>query len=103
MLGDTADVRIESELYAAEALEILERLRSVDATAPSVIVIADNPGLADLAIELAGNDGDATALEQLHTKFPTGALATFDVRSTWAELGPGQARLTSLVTPTQLP
>ncbi len=101
-LGDTADVRIESELYGAEALEIIERLRSVDAKAPSVIVIAHNPGLADLAILLAADDGDATALEQLHTKFPTGALATLDVRSTWAGLGPGQAQLRSLVTPKQL-
>jgi phosphohistidine phosphatase len=100
-LGETAEVSIEPELYGADAWEILERLRTVDARLSRVLVIAHNPGLQDLAIELSG-DGDTNLVNQLRTKFPTGALATLDVDVSWADLGPGQAHLTHLVTPKEL-
>ncbi len=92
---------IEPELYGADASEILGRLRIVDPQISQILVIAHNPGLQDLALELFG-EGDAALLDRLRTKFPTGALATFDLDVSWAELGPGQAHLTSLVTPKEL-
>ena len=92
---------IEPDLYGADSWEILERLRTVDPQTREVMVIGHNPGLQDLAIDLAG-EGDAALLNQLRTKFPTGALATFDFDVTWAELGPGHAHLTHLVTPKEL-
>jgi phosphohistidine phosphatase len=100
-LGETAEVQIEAELYGADAWEILERLRTIDAGIPQVLVIGHNPGLQDLAIELSG-EGDVSLLNQLRTKFPTGALATLDLEVTWAELGAGHAHLTHLVTPKDL-
>ena len=101
-LEDRSVVHVERELYGADADEILERLHGVDADVASVMVIAHNPGLQDLAIELAG-DGDHTAVGQLHAKFPTAALATLDLGATdWAHLGARQAYLTSLVLPKQL-
>jgi phosphohistidine phosphatase len=100
-LGEGADVRIEPDLYGADAWEILERLRAVDDAIPQVLVIGHNPGLQDLAIELAG-EGDTALLNQLRTKFPTGALATFDFDVAWSELRPGHAHLTHLVTPKDL-
>ena len=89
-LSDSADVRIESDLYGADAATILQRLRSVDPTVASVMIIGHNPGLELLAVDLAG-DGDAMALAQLRTKFPTGALATLDFDSGWALLSSGGA------------
>ena len=41
-------------------------------------------------------------VDALRTKFPTGALATFDVQVGWAALGPGHAHLTHFVTPREL-
>ncbi len=95
-LGETAEVSIEPELYGADASDLLERLRRVDPRIAEVLVVAHNPGLQDLAIELSGG-GNAELLNHLRAKFPTGALATFDVPVSWAELGPGQAQLTQLV------
>lgn len=92
---------IEPALYGATASEILERLRAVDAQVPEILVIAHNPGLQDLAMELSV-EGDAALLNRLRTKFPTGALATFDLGVGWAELGPGRAHLTNFVTPKEL-
>jgi phosphohistidine phosphatase len=97
-LGDHAEV-ITEDLYGADAGEILHRLGEVDQNIASVMIVGHNPGLHDLALELTG-DGDAAAISQLHTKFPTGALATLHLGSTrWDELAAGQAYLASLVVP----
>jgi phosphohistidine phosphatase len=101
-LGESPDVRIDEGLYGADATEILERLRTVDPDVASVLVVGHNPGLHDLAVGLAG-DGDESALAQLRTKFPTGAMATLDLgASSWAQLAPGQAYLARVVLPRQL-
>ncbi len=94
-------MRIDPTLYGADSSEILERLRAVDAATSQVLVIAHNPGLQDLAIELSG-EGDADLMDKLRTKFPTGGLATFDFEVTWAELGRGHAHLAHFVTPREL-
>lgn len=102
-LGHHVDMHIDHGLYGADAAELLDRLRQVGQDVPSVMIVGHNPGLHDLALELTGN-GDEAAITRLHTKFPTGALATLDVgRTGWDELAPGQAYLTSLVLPRQLP
>ena len=100
-ISETAAVSIEPELYGADASEILELLRAVDPQVREVLVIAHNPGLEDLAIDLAGDEDDEM-VDALRTKFPTGALATFDVQVAWADLGPGHAHLTHFVTPREL-
>ena len=101
-LGRDVDIDIDDDLYGADAADLLDRLRDIGDDIASVMIVGHNPGLHDLALELTG-DGDETAISQLHTKFPTGALATLDVGPTgWNELVPGQAYLTSLVLPRQL-
>jgi phosphohistidine phosphatase len=98
-LGKDVAVEIEDELYGAGPPDLLDRLRRVDAQVDSVMMIGHNPGLQDLAVELAGA-GDADDLEQLHAKFPTAALATLDLGSGgWSELDRGTASLASLVLP----
>jgi phosphohistidine phosphatase len=102
-LGHQVEVRVDDALYGADARQLLDRLREVGQDIASVMIVGHNPGLHDLAVELTG-DGTEAAISQLHTKFPTGALATLDVgRTRWDELAPGQAYLTSLVLPRQLP
>jgi phosphohistidine phosphatase len=101
-IEDSADVRIEDDLYGADATTILLRLNTVDPTVGSAMVVGHNPGLQQLAIDLAG-DGDATALVQLRTKFPTAALATMTFDGEWAGLGSGDGYLASLVVPRDLP
>ena len=102
VLGETVDVHIEDGLYGASSAEILRRLRLVEPAISSVMVIGHNPGLEDLAVELA-SDGAPAALTQLRTKFPTAALAILDAgRDTWARLSPGQAYLSEIVLPRHL-
>lgn len=101
-LGDDAEHRVEDDLYGASADDLLRRLRAVEAGTASVLVVGHNPGLHDLAADLTG-DGDEQAVAQLHTKFPTGALARLDLGGIeWHDLGRGSAYLQSLVVPRQL-
>jgi len=95
----TAAVLVEDALYAADADELLLRLRRVPETARSVMVIAHNPGLQDLAVELAPSGPD---VERLREKFPTGALAAIDLDAAWDDLAWGVGRLTSLTVPRDL-
>jgi phosphohistidine phosphatase len=101
-LGDDVEVWHEGALYGASAHELVKRLRRLQPTVPSVMIVGHNPGLEDLALELIG-DGDASALARLHAKFPTGALATLVVPGTWKALAPGRATLTAFVVPRDLP
>ena len=101
--GDVVAVRVEPELYGAESDEILRLARTVDDGVRSVMVIGHNPGLEDLAFDLAG-DGDASALTQLRLKFPTAALATLEFPDDlgWSKIGPRQGYLAGLVVPRSL-
>src|SRR5262249_57103907 len=79
----TSTVVLEDELYAASSDELLARIRRVPDAVASVMVIGHNPGLHQLALSLtsAGNE-----LERLEAKFPTAALATLAVTTSWSRL-----------------
>jgi phosphohistidine phosphatase len=63
------------------------------------MLIGHNPGLHELALSLA-SAGDE--LERLEVKFPTAALATFDLPKSWSELAPAEATVAAYVVPKQL-
>jgi phosphohistidine phosphatase len=97
-LGD-ATVLVEDELYGASSDGLLARIRQVPDEVASVLVIGHNPGLEELALELASS-GDE--LERLEEKFPTGALARLELAEQWGRVAPGGATLTAYVVPKQL-
>jgi phosphohistidine phosphatase len=96
-LGTASTVTLEDGLYAASADELLERLRRVPVTVASVMLIGHNPGVQELAIDLAST---GTELERLEAKFPTAALATLTfANADWNLLAPGEAVLAGYVVP----
>ena len=98
-LRKNADIRIEPELYAASAADLLEVLHEVPEEVESVMLIGHNPGIQDLALSLAGAGSE---ISRLRSKFPTAGLATLELNGTWRELAPESADLVSLVTPKEL-
>jgi phosphohistidine phosphatase len=94
-----ATVVFEEELYAASCDELLARIRLVPDAVASVMLIGHNPGLQQLALELA-SAGDE--LERLAARFPTAALATFALAKSWSRLAPAGATLEAYVVPKQL-
>lgn len=99
-IGEGADVRIEPDLYGASAAELLSILNGIEGEPGSAMVIGHNPGIEDLAIQLARPGPELARL--LH-KFPTAALATLEFEGPWRELAPSGAALTSFVKPKELP
>jgi phosphohistidine phosphatase len=98
-LGKGTEVRIEDELYAASAGELLDALHEVPDEVESVMLIGHNPGMERLALELAAGGGE---LDRMREKFPTAALATLEFGGGWKDLAPGAAELVSFVKPKEL-
>jgi phosphohistidine phosphatase len=99
-LGTAATLKLEPELYAAPSSYLLERVRLVPEEVATVMLIAHNPGLQDLALLLAAPGGD---IERLKAKFPTAALATLTLEeTTWNQLSEANAALAAYVVPKQL-
>jgi phosphohistidine phosphatase len=95
-------VLIEEALYAAGADELLAVLRTVPRSVPSVLLIGHNPGLQQLAVQLAGS-GDERDLDRMRAKLPTGALASFELAVTdWKEPAAGTGTLVGYVVPKEL-
>lgn len=90
---------IDRTLYAARTQDLLDRLRQVPDEIESVMVIGHNPTMQTLVLKLAARTTDLTDVK---AKFPTGALATLTLASSWSELGPGRAQLTAFVRPKAL-
>jgi phosphohistidine phosphatase len=97
-------VLVEEPLYLASAATLLARLRQVEAGIAHVMVIAHDPGLHQLALELSGR-GEAETLHALASKFPTAALAVIDFEKArdWSRIRPGAGHLRLFMAPKMLP
>jgi phosphohistidine phosphatase len=90
-------VRFAEDLYAAEPAAILRRVAGVDDAVRCVLVLGHNPGLEELAGQLAR---DATALRG---GLPTAALVELDLEAeAWREVRRGTARRARVVRPKEL-
>ena len=86
-LGGDTEILVESGLYGSSAEELLARLHAVPEIVGSVMIVAHNPGLEDLASRLAGDE----APERL----PTAALVELSTGGPWATLGENPCRVLS--------
>jgi len=96
---DAAQVRFEDELYAATGGELLAVLNGIGDDVGSAMLIGHNPGIQDLALQLAGSGSE---IGTMRGKFPTAALATVAFEGRWGDLAPGSAELVAFVKPKQL-
>jgi len=90
---------IADSLYAASAEQLKRRLGRVPANVREVMIVAHNPGLADLCQLLAEPSAER---ERIAEKLPTGALATLETDRDWADLAPECAAIANLVLPRDL-
>lgn len=93
------DVNVTRRLYEADGESYLRAVREAGGTAMSLMVIGHNPSIEDVAALLAPV-GDAVALADMHTKYPTTGLAIIDFDAPrWSDTGPGAGRLIAFHTP----
>lgn len=93
------EIRYDDALYLASPITMLDMVRRLSKGPKHVMIVAHNPGLHALALELTGM-GEREDLAELATKFPTAALAVlgFPVAA-WKDIRPGTGRLERFVTP----
>lgn len=93
----------EDTLYLASPSTLLKRVRKLDADIRHAMIVAHDPGLHRLAMELPGS-GDPEVMQALAQKFPTAGLAVivFEGRS-WSKVKPGAGRLELFMSPKRLP
>lgn len=103
---DTPLIEKMETLYNAPAPVLLDALRGVKETVRSVLVIAHNPGLHELAMRLVGAHAMTYVnadLRRLAEGYPSGALAEFTVPGLWGTLDEGGGRLVRFLCPRDLP
>lgn len=92
----------DERLYSADVHDLLGFIAEAPSEARSVLLVAHNPAIEDLAAQLL-DDRTSDAASSLLDKYPTGALATFEVDRDWGTLVDGGTRLVSFVRPRDLP
>lgn len=103
---ETPLIETMASLYDAPPRALLDAVRGVRETVRSVLVIAHNPGLHELAMRLVGAHAMTYAdadLRRLAEGYPSGALAEFTVPGPWGALDEGGGRLVRFLCPRDLP
>lgn len=101
-LSADMDITVTRRLYEADGEGYLKAIRTAGGTAGTMLLVGHNPAMEDVAAILAVA-GEATALAQMQSKFPTCGLAVIDFDGPrWRDVGPGAGRLTGFHTPASI-
>jgi phosphohistidine phosphatase len=101
-LGGSPAVRFEPRAYAASALTLLYLAQELPSRYRTALFIAHNPGLSDLASNLATPATTTDNGPRPQVSLPTAAVAVLEFSGDWPSLTPGQARLTDHIIPADL-
>lgn len=92
------EIVYEEALYLADAKQLLQRLRRIPDSVRSVMLVAHNPGLQELAV-LLSDQPTGPLMARLIQDFPTAGLARFEVNLPWSALERGGARVMAILVP----
>ncbi|OYY79523.1 MAG: histidine phosphatase family protein [Sphingomonas sp. 28-62-20] len=100
--GSMAEPIWERRIYLASSATLLDLVHALAADEDRVLLVGHNPGLEDLVLTLAADDG-SVARSAVEIKFPTASLAeiAFDVAD-WRDIDAGSGTLTRFVRPRDL-
>jgi len=88
---EALEVDFESDLYNASSHDLLRAIAGVDDDVEILLLLAHNPGMSMLALELGA--ADETALNLLGGGFPPGTTACFEIEGPWSTVSARTARL----------
>ena len=94
-------IRYERGLYLVSAGQLLRRLEQIEPEFDSAWLVGHNPGIHDLARQLAGRAQGAEDFPELSQRFPTAARAVFTIDADrWRDLVHARLELKEFVLPT---
>lgn len=93
----------DERLYLAPSETIFDIVRDQGGDAASVLVCGHNPGLQEALMALVPPAGENAAFDEAARKFPTAALAVFELDiERWDQLADGCGKLVRFVRPRDL-
>ena len=94
---DVIQITPNKKLYLATPGEIIKEISKIDDEVNSIMVVAHNPGIQQLAVILAGS-GNAEFINEIRIGYPTCALTefSFDINN-WKKIEPRSGVLESFV------
>ena len=96
-VGKPIETEFEPDLYNASAHELLHALAAVDDEIDSLLLLAHNPGMSMLALQLgSARESD---LEALRAGFTPATIALFTVEGGWSSVSSRTARLEHFESP----
>ena len=104
-LGGSPAVRFEPRAYAASAMTLLYLAQELPSRYRTALLIAHNPGLSELASQLAAPPDIGTVTDdgpRPGISLPTAAVAVLEFPGDWPSLTPGHARLVDHIIPADL-
>ena len=102
-MGASLNVAYSDKLYLAPAGEMFSQAQAIDDRYSSALMVGHNPGMHQFCLLLTGR-GDARSRKTLELKFPTCALAEFELDvASWREIVPGAGTLHQFLAPKLLP
>ncbi len=98
--GLDVPVQFEDDAYLADSSTLITLLSAMDDGADAILLVGHNPGLQDLALDLAAPGGDDRLLREIADKFPTAAFAVFELDiDRWQDCALGCGRLVHFARP----
>ncbi len=98
-LGASKGPVLDMRVYRNTVEDLLKVVRPTPASTRTLVLVGHNPSLEELALTLDDGRGDANARRELATKFPTSAIAVFDMRTDWAQVDSATGTLRRFATP----
>ena len=100
--GDSLAPHWDRRVYLASAATLLELVRELPDGAEQALIVGHNPGLEELVLLLAPDDG-SSARDAVEEKFPTASLAQLTFAADrWADVKAGAGALVRFVRPRDL-
>ena len=96
------EISFEPRIYEASPATLLAIVRKMPDSSEAPLLVGHNPGLHQLVLELARDDGKRLR-DRVSAKFPTAALATIEFKvGRWAGIEPGCGEISELIFPKEL-
>lgn len=100
--GKLPSVRFDSQIYGASAEALLHVVRHIPDTVHAPLLVGHNPGLQQLVLALAREDGNGLR-GSVAEKYPTAALAMLELSATrWDEVETQSGNIAELILPREL-
>ncbi len=98
-IADAPSPMVDTRLYDNAIEALLDVVRETPVGVAVLALVGHSPSVEELAHYFDDGRGESGARQQMTQKYPTSAVAVFDLAAPWAEVGAAAGTLCAFVTP----